>query len=381
MLDEARNFKGKKVVKEILDQMALLKMNVFHWHLTDDQGWRIEIKKFPLLTEVGAFRDSTRLRKMVWRDERWHWVDSEVYSDRANGGYYTQEDIRELVAYASARHITVIPEIEMPGHATAAIAAYPWLMYPPKQVKVPSSLGIKKLAYNVADEKVIGFLQDVILEVMELFPGKILHIGGDEVKYDTWKDNSAIKKLMEKEKLKNYADVQIHFTNQISTFIEKNGFRMMGWNEILGNVHVEEGEKSAQLELSKKSIINFWKGDSLLFIDALTKGYDVVNARSIYTYLDFPGKRTPISVAYNFSPAPRGITNEQRKHVLGFGCYMWGETSPTVRLMQGYTFPRIAAYAEAGWTRDINKDFVRFSSALVRMKEYWDKKGIYYKEE
>jgi len=381
MLDEARNFKGMKVVKDILDQMALLKMNIFHWHLTDDQGWRIEIKKYPLLTEVGAWRDSTRLRQMVWRNDRWHWDDSGVYSNQSHGGFYTQEDIRNIVAYAAKRHISIVPEIEMPGHAMAAIAAYPWLVSSGEKIKVPSSLGIKKLAYNVANEKVYTFLEDVLTEVMNLFPGKIIHIGGDEVKYDTWKNNSDVEKLMKKQGLKTYPDVQIYFTNRIASFIQKKGFRMMGWNEIMGNVHVEEGEKVAESQLAKSSIIHFWKGDSLLVAEALAKGYDVVNARSVYTYLDFPGKRTPIKTAYQFSPAPKGLTAEQSKHVLGLGCHMWGETSPTVKLMQGFTFPRIAAYAEVGWTKEANKDFERFSKVLSNLKLYWDRKGIYYLEE
>ena len=155
----------------------------------------------------------------------------------------------------------------------------------------------------------------------------------------------------------------------------------MGWNEIMGNVHVEEGEKVAESQLAKSSIIHFWKGDSLLVAEALAKGYDVVNARSVYTYLDFPGKRTPIKTAYQFSPAPKGLTAEQSKHVLGLGCHMWGETSPTVKLMQGFTFPRIAAYAEVGWTKEANKDFERFSKVLSNLKLYWDRKGIYYLEE
>ncbi len=381
MLDEARNFKGKEVVKDLLDQMAHLKMNVFHWHLTDDQGWRIQIKKYPLLTEVGAWRDSTRLRKNLWRDERWHWDDTGVYSDQSHGGFYTQDEIREIVAYATKKHITIVPEIDMPGHAMAAIAAYPWLVSTGERIKVPSSLGIKKLAYNVANKKVYTFLEDVLTEVMDLFPGKIVHIGGDEVKYDTWKGNSDVDKLMKQQGLKTYPDVQVYFTNRIASFIEKKGFRMMGWNEILGNVHVEEGEKAAKSQLTKSSIIHFWKGDSLLFSEALTKGYDVVNAISKRTYLDLSGKRNPINSAYLFSPVPKGLTSEQRKHVLGLGCQMWGETSPTVRMMQGFTFPRIAAYAEVGWTKEENKDFERFSKSLSKLKLYWDRKGIFYLEE
>jgi hexosaminidase len=391
MLDEARNFQGKEVVKNLLDQMALLKMNVFHWHLTDDQGWRIEIKKYPLLTEVGAWRDSTQSRKLLFA-EKWYWVNDKKWNAEAHGGYYSQEDIREIVTYATKRNITILPEIEMPGHAMAAIAAYPWLLSSGEQIKVPTTCGIKDYAYNVANPKVYDFLEDVLKEVMLLFPGKVIHIGGDEVKYNSWKDSRDIKELMEKENLKTYADVQIYFTNRISNFIEKKGYRMMGWNEIMGNVHVTqkelinnkalgENELNAKIKLAPNSIIHFWKGDSLLLIDALNKGYDVVNSKSIYTYLDYPVARTSISKAYHFSPVPKGISNQQASHILGLGCQMWGEVTPRAVDVYQYTFPRIAAYAEVGWTYEQNKDFDRFTRALEKMKKYWDKKGIYYFEE
>ena len=392
MLDEGRNFQGKEVVKKLLDQMGLLKMNIFHWHLTDDQGWRIEIKKYPLLTEVGGWRDSTQSRKLLLIDEKWRWVVDKKWDSSAKGGYYSQEDIREVVAYAAKRHIVIVPEIEMPGHAMAAITAYPWLLSSGEQIKVPTTFGIKDYAYNVANPKVYAFLEDVLKEVMQLFPGKVIHIGGDEVKYNAWKDSPEIKGLMEKEGLKTYADVQIYFTNRISAFIEKCGFRMMGWNEIMGNVHVVQNELSnnqpagkndqdAKSKLAPRSIIHFWKGDSLLLIDALNKGYDVVNSKSTYTYLDYPIGRTSISKAYNFSPIPIGVTTEQANHVLGLGCQMWGEVTPRVVDVFQYTFPRIAAYAEVGWTNDQNKDFDRFTFSMVNLKKYWDKKGIYYIEE
>ena len=392
MLDEARNFQGKEVVKKLLDQMGLLKMNIFHWHLTDDQGWRIEIKKYPLLTEVGAWRDSTQSRKLLFSDEKWRWVNDKKWDSYAKGGYYTQEDIREVVAYAAKRHIVIVPEIEMPGHAMAAITAYPWLLSSGEQIKVPTTFGIKDYAYNVANPKVYSFLEDVLKEVMQLFPGKIIHIGGDEVKYNSWKDSPDIKALMEKEGLKTYADMQIYFTNRISAFIEKSGFRMMGWNEIMGNVHVVQNELSnnksagkneqdAKSKLAPGSIIHFWKGDSLLLVDALNKGYDVVNSKSVYTYLDYPIGRTSISKAYHFSPIPQGVDREQAIHILGLGCQMWGEVTPKAVDVFQYTFPRIAAYAEVGWTNEQNKNFDRFTGALVKMKKYWDKEGIYYLED
>lgn len=389
MLDEARNFQGKKLVKSLLDQMALLKMNTFHWHLTDDQGWRIEIRKYPLLTEVGAWRDSTRSRKSLFRDGRWQWVNDEKWDPSAAGGFYSQADIREIVAYAAERQIRVVPEIEMPGHAMAAMAAYPWLLSSGERLKVPTTFAIKEYAYNVADPKVYGFLEDVLDEVIGLFPGKVIHIGGDEVKYDSWKDSRAVRELMAREKLETYADLQIFFTNRISNFIKSRGYRMMGWNEIMGNVHLPESATGtghdiagpasppdAKTRLASNAIIHFWKGDSLKLVEALEKGYDVVNSTSSLTYLDYPMARTTLSKAYHFSPVPQGLRAEQAGHVLGLGCQMWGEVTPRVIDVYQYTFPRIAAYAEVGWTAGQNKDFARFSMALASLQKYWNRMGI-----
>jgi hexosaminidase len=392
MLDEARNFQGKKLVKTLLDQMALLKMNTFHWHLTDDQGWRIEIKKYPLLTDVGAWRDSTRNRRSMFVDGKWRWVNDVKWDASAKGGYYTQADIREIVSYAAARHIRIVPEIEMPGHAMAAMAAYPWLLASGEQLKVPTDFGIKDYAYHVADPRVQRFLEDVLQEVIGLFPGKVIHIGGDEVRYDSWRNSPAVKSLMEKEKLVTYADLQVHFTNRISGFLEKKGYRMMGWNEIMGNVHLaqeplrqdssgiphRDNVQDATTRLANGTIIHFWKGDPALLIRALEKGYDVVNSTNTLTYLDYPIARTSLSTAYHFSPVPPGSWKEKGGRVLGLGCQMWGEVTPRVTDVLQYTFPRIAAYAEVGWTLDENKDFARFSSYLQELKRYWDKAGISY---
>ena len=374
MLDESRNFKGKAVVKQMLDQMALLKMNVFHWHLTDDQGWRIEIKKYPLLTEVGAWRDSTQ--SGIW-PTGWK---STTFDPNAHGGYYTQDDIREIVAYAAARHITIVPEIEMPGHASAAVAAYPWLGTTGEAIKVPSSYGfLKPVVYNIADERVYTFIEDVLKEVMALFPSKVIHIGGDEVNYDPWKQCTAITQLMEREGFKNYSDVQIYFTNRVSNFIDSQKRSMMGWNEILGkNVHEWSSESDATGSLAKSSIIHFWKGKSEMLKDAITRGYSVVNSDNPYTYLDYDHKAIPLSKAYSFSPVPQGISESEAKQVLGLGCQMWCEFIPKVTDLYSHVFPRIAAYAEVGWTQTANKDYDRFTKSLTTLKRYWDSKGITY---
>ena len=385
MLDEGRNFYGTKVVKSLLDQMALLKMNTFHWHLTDDQGWRIEIKKYPLLTEVGAWRDSTMLKGKeigAIRDTLNQFKKQNI-DPSAHGGFYTQKEVKEIIAYASKLHITIVPEIEMPGHAMAAIASYPWLGGLSKGIKVPYTFGIKNYAFNVGDERVYGFIEDVLTEVMNLFPGKIIHIGGDEVNYKVWENNPFIKALMIKENLSNLPEVQLYFTNKISNFIEKSGKQMMGWNEIMGKSTHDESvnEPESKSNLAKSTIIHFWVGKSSAINDAVNKGYAVVNSESSNTYLDYTYEKIPLKKAYYFSPVPKGIDIQKSHLILGIGCQMWCNYLPKLSKLHYQTFPRIAAYAEVGWTREQNKDFDRFRIALMKMKKYWDKKGIYYFEE
>lgn len=218
MLDEGRYFKGKDVVLKLLDEMSQLKMNTFHWHLTNDQGWRIEIKKYPKLTEIGAFRDSSEINHF----------GSDVYDGKRHGGFYTQEDIKEIVDYASKRYITIVPEVSMPGHASAAIASYPWLGTSGKQIKVPGKFGVHYEVLNVSDPKVLQFLDDVTNEVIALFPSPVFHIGGDEVKYDQWKASPAIRSYMAKKGLKTPAELQIYFIKETSNMLAAKGKRMMG---------------------------------------------------------------------------------------------------------------------------------------------------------
>lgn len=371
MLDEARYFKGKEQVKKLLDQMAMLKMNVFHWHLTDDQGWRIEIKKYPKLTEVGGFRNNTQTGG--W--------NSEERSGEPHGGYYTQDEIKEIIEYASQRQITIVPEIEMPGHASAAIAAYPWLGTIGELKEVPVVFGKLPDSYNVADPKVYRFLEDVLSEVMNLFPGNTIHIGGDEVKFDAWKESSQVQNFMKEHDLKTPTDLQIYFTNKISNFIDGNGRRMMGWNEILGgNVH--EWQKAEDIEskekLAQSAIIHFWKGNIDMVTDAVTKGYDIVNSYHVFTYLDYDYGYTPIEKSYSFDPVPEGLDAKYHDKVMGLGCQMWSEWIPNVSDMDRMVFPRLAAYAEVGWTSKERKDFDTFISNLNTVLNQWKAEGINY---
>lgn len=369
MLDDGRAFKGMKEVKQLLDEMAILKMNTFHWHLTEDQGWRIEIKKYPLLTEIGAHRDSTQL----------NWYESKVFDGEPFDGYYTQREIKEIVSYARNLHITVVPEIEMPGHASAAIVSYPWLGTTGKQIKVPCNFGVHYNAYNVADPRVIQFQEDVLEEVIALFPSPVIHIGGDELRYNAWKESPMVRNYMKQNKITSPGGLQVFFTNNISNFLASKNRHMMGWNEITGaqvNDYQRDGSGASQQQLAPGTIVHFWKGEPELIKETIEKGYDIVNSYHIYTYLDYDYESIPLQKSYEFNPIPEGLTEAQQSKVLGIGCQMWGEFIPTVESMNKKIYPRLAAYAEVGWTNPSNKDFDRFRNSLNSFIGHWEKLGI-----
>lgn len=379
MLDDGRAFKGIKVVKQLLDEMSLLKMNTFHWHLTDDQGWRIEIKKYPKLTKIGAFRDSTQL----------NWYENTQFDGVPFGGYYTQKQIKEIIAYAKDRYIQIIPEIEMPGHASAAIAAYPWLGTTGKKIKVPCAFGVQYEVFNIANPKVQTFLKHVLDEVLELFPSEIIHIGGDEVKFDYW-NTPEVKDYMKLNNLNTPAELQLWFNNHMSDYLSSKGRRMMGWNDITGDkIHgfqTQGMEIASNLRLNPSSVIQFWVGDIELLTKAASKGYELINSFHEYTYLNYnhdkitPGLEysfapIPLSKAYSFSPVPENLPEELKKNIVGVGCQMWGEWIPTEQSMNKMVYPYLAAHAETGWTQQENKSFDRFISTLSYFLNRWVQKG------
>ena len=373
MLDESRYFHGEEFVKQMLDQMALLKMNVFHWHLIDDAGWRIEIKKYPLLTEVGAYRKDSEI---VW------WKSGKT-SGEPHGGFYTQEQIKSIVAYAAERNIAVVPEFEMPGHSSAAIAAYTWLGTAGVDIDVPIKFGRLYDNYDVTKPEVVQFIKDVLLEMFEIFPSEVIHIGGDEVGYKVWEESKSVQKYMKENGIKTPADLQINFTNNISQFMAQHGRRMMGWNEIMG-VNIHEGfeekknDKAAEIELAKNVVVHFWKGNLELATEAAEKGYDIVNSLNGSTYLDYNYKKISLEKAYSFNPIPEGLEAQYHKNIYGSGCQMWSEWTPTNPDVERQTFPRIAAYAEVGWTQLENKDYESFKIALKKLEKHWDALGINY---
>lgn len=366
MLDESRHFHGMETVKRLLDEMARLKMNTFHWHLVDDPGWRIEIKKYPELTTIGSLRDFSH---RDFTPEKW----DETFPGKKM--FYTQDEIREIVKYAGERGIKVMPEIEVPGHASASIAAYPWLGASSSK----EGKGIWGDLYNVTDPKVEEFLHDILDEVIALFPSKLLHIGGDEADHSHWRNNQQIVKFMEDNNIPTFADLQVWSINRFSKYLASKGVKMMGWNEITGDnirneAHVEEGQSE---KLAEGTIVHFWDGDIGLVNKAIEKGYDVVNSNRHFTYLDYPYEVIPLEKAYSFNPIPDGLEKSKESKILGTGCQMWGEYTPNVTRTYYQTFPRLAAYAECGWTKATNKDYQDFCRRVKNTERRWRKLGYF----
>lgn len=365
MIDEARHFFGEKTIKQIIDQMALLKMNILHWHLTDDTGWRIEIKKYPRLTSIGSKRRESEIG--TWNSGKSDGTPHE--------GFYTQEQIRDIVQYAARRNITIVPEIEMPGHASAAAVAYPFL-----SLKTPGEVPttfIVNTAFDPTSEKTYAFLSDVLDEVTAIFPGRIIHIGGDEVRYDKqWKGVPEIEEFMKKNGMKSYADVQMHFTNRMSGIIAQKGRRMMGWNEIYGHDVNGDGGGKAGAKLDTNAVIQFWKGNTSLAKNAIRDGHDVINSLHTSTYLDYSYGSIPLQKAYGFEPVFPGLEKQYHSRVKGLGAQVWTEWISTPERLHYQAFPRACAFAEVGWTPAGKKDFPDFKKRLKAYSERMDLMGI-----
>lgn len=369
MLDEARHFQGKKTVFQLMDAMATMKMNVFHWHLTDDAGWRIEIMKYPKLTEVGSFRKNTQIGGFR----------SDKTSGKPHSGFYTQEEIREILDYARERQIKVVPEIEMPGHASAAIASYPWLGIQKTPIEVPVRFGKHYCAFDVLDPEVITFLHDVLNEVMELFDTDVIHIGGDEVRFDQWENDPEMVAYKKKKGYNSFMDLQIEFTNGISHYVESNGAAIMGWSEILGkNLHADDNIQFSEptTKIADNVIVQFWKGNVNELSKAARDGYRLVNSHNVSTYLDYAHDFITLKKAYQFDPVPEGLPDEYKENIIGSGCQMWTEWTTVPEEVYLKTFPRIAAYAEVGWSAVDNKDYDDFVRRLKPIVKKWQEQGI-----
>lgn len=350
-LDVARNFMSKNEVLRFLDLMALHKLNTFHWHLTDDQGWRIEIKRYPNLTKVGSKRTDTMLT-----------YDPPTYTGKPAEGFYTQGDIREIVAYAAERYITVVPEIEMPGHAQAAIAAYPELGESDKPLPVLTKWGVNENVFNTKDST-IEFLQNVLSEVMGLFPSKFIHVGGDECPKDQWKASPDAQARIKQLGLKDEHELQSWFIKQMDSYLTRHGRRLLGWDEIL------EGG------LAPGATVMSWRGMES-GVQAARAGHDVVMAPTSYTYLDYYqsqdrarephsiGGFLPLERVYSFDPVPPGLTPNEAVHILGGQGQIWTEYIRTYKHAEYMAFPRACALSEVLWSPKDGKDYDEFLGRL-----------------
>jgi len=353
-LDVARHFFSVKTVKNYIDFLAMYKMNVFHWHLTDDQGWRIEIKKYPKLQTISAWRSGTL---------KGHLGDKpEVYDSIRYGGYYTQDEIKDVVKYAAERHITIIPEIEMPGHALAALAAYPEYSCTGGPFEVGKTWGVFKDVF-CPKEETFTFLEDILDEVCELFPGKYIHIGGDECPKDRWKECSHCQELVKNENLVDEHGIQRYFTNRIAAYLKTKNKTAVGWDEIL-----EEG-------LDSNAVIMSWRGYTG-GAAAAVKGHDAVMSPYTHCYFDMYQSRysdgrmaiggyTPVDFVYRFEPVPDVLNVDEAKHIIGAQGNVWTEYIADELRLQEMIFPRMAALAEVLWSPAAKKDFDGFSSRLV----------------
>jgi hexosaminidase len=344
-LDVGRHFVPKAAILKHLDLLALHKMNVFHWHLTEDQGWRIEIKKYPKLTEVGAFRKDSALGPVPPKEKdgtrKWK------FRGKPHGGFYSQDDVREIVRYASERFITVVPEIEMPGHARAALAAYPEFGNTGKPQEVATYWGVFTEVFGVED-KSLKFLHDVLEEVLELFPSKFIHIGADEVPKDEWKASPAAQARMKALGLKDEHELQSWFVRQMGAWLAERGRRLVGWEEIL------EGG------LAPGATVMSWRS-AKPGIEAAKLGHDAIMAPKNPTYFDFyqskdPGEpiaiggHNPLEAVYAFEPIPPELPADKHKHILGGQAQIWTEYMPNPRHVEYMAWPRLTALSEAVWS-------------------------------
>lgn len=354
-LDVGRHFFPASFIKRYIDLMALHKMNYFHWHLTEDQGWRIEIKKYPKLTEVGAYRDETLVGHARQQPLEY---DRERY-----GGFYTQDEIKEIVDYAARRYITVVPEIEMPGHAQAALASYPELGCTGGPYEVAKQWGVFREVFCAGNEQTFEFLENVLLEVIDLFPGHYIHVGGDECPKVRWEECPKCQARIEEEGLADEHELQSYFIRRIEEFLIVHDRKLIGWDEIL------EGG------LAPEATVMSWRGTEG-GIAAAKEHHDVIMTPTSHCYLDYYqgdreteplaiGGYLPLDTVYFYEPVPEELTEEEAKFILGTQGNVWTEYMKTPGYVEYMVYPRACALAETGWTPKELKNYDDFMQRML----------------
>ena len=367
-LDVCRHFFPVDFVKKVIDMAAHLKLNTFHWHLTEDQGWRIEIKKYPKLTEIGSWRKETLIGKMLDYPEK--------YDGKRYGGYYTQEQIKDVVAYAQQRQITIVPEIEMPGHAVAALTAYPEYSCTGGPFEVRTTWGISEDVFCAGKEETFAFLEDILAEVIDLFPGKYIHIGGDECPKKRWENCPDCQRRIKTEKLKNEHELQSYFIKRIEKFLSSKGKKLIGWDEIL------EGG------LAEGAAVMSWRGEDG-GIAAAMDGHFVVMSPNASNYFDhYQGKYneplaiggyTPLRQVYDYQPVPKALDSIHHPYILGSQANLWTEYIPTESQAEYMLFPRLIALAENLWTPEKKQNWESFIIRMGHFYPYLDQWEINYR--
>ena len=376
MLDVSRHFSDVEMVKRTIDMLALHQLNIFHWHLTDDQGWRIEIKSHPELTEVGAWRDDTVVGRYLGGTDY-------PTDGKRHGGFYTQEQIREIVAYAKERYIEIIPEIDLPGHTSAVLAAYPQLGCEDKEYKVANRWGVIRDVLCAGNPASLDLFKDIMDEVCDLFPGKYIHLGGDECVKDRWKACPKCQKKIRELGLKDVGRyskedyLQSWFMGEVASYVQSKGKRVIGWDEILEGVPMDD------------SVIMSWRGTEG-GITAARMGHDVVMTPTSDMYFDqsqtlasqleeIPvGGFINVMKVYSYEPLPASLTPEQQKHILGCQANVWCEYMPEERIRQYQMLPRLAALSEVQWTMPERKNYKDFLKRLPKMLSIYDHYGYNY---
>jgi hexosaminidase len=364
-LDVCRHFFPKEFIKKYIDYLAMYKMNTFHWHLTDDQGWRIEIKKYPKLTEIGAWRKGSMVGH--YREQK--------FDDNRYGGFYTQDEIKDIVAYATQRHITVIPEIEMPGHALAALASYPEYSCTGGPFEVALKWGVLDDVF-CPKEETFTFLENILSEVISLFPSQYIHIGGDECPKTRWKKCANCQALIKKEGLKDEHELQSYFIQRIEKFVNSKDRKIIGWDEIL------EGG------LAPNAAVMCWRGTKG-GIEAAKQKHFVVMTPGTHCYFDhYQGepKNEPLAIGgyttvekvYNFNPTPKELTSEEAKYILGAQGNVWTEYINDNKKVEYMIFPRMLALSEVLWGTSNPEKYTDFQERMLQHFLVFDKKGINY---
>jgi hexosaminidase len=380
MLDVGRYFYPVEYVKQFIDYLALHKMNYFHWHLTEDQGWRIEIKKYPRLTTVGAYRNGTIIGRYPGKGN----------DGIRHGGFYTQDQVKDIVAYAAKRYITVIPEIEMPGHASAAIASYPFLScFPEESTTHPKNTawsgdstgkqvqqvwGVQKDVFKPSEET-FKFLEDVLDEVIALFPSKLIHIGGDECPKDNWKRSEFCQNLIKEKGLKDEHGLQSYFIQRIEKHLNSKGRSIIGWDEIL------EGG------LAPNATVMSWRGEKG-GIESAVQHHNVIMTPNTYVYFDYSQSKVddslsiggfiPLKKVYGYEPHPAVLSEEEKKYILGGQGNMWTEYISTPKKLEYMMFPRASALSEVLWSPKETRQYNDFTRRLVKQFKRYDLWGANY---